>query len=82
LPDDVCMPHRDNEMGIWEKGVHGYRSKQVVQDRRYRLVEALHGAGLQGHVHAQHMLAALPPQRVITQHLTTAQLARPTLPTW
>ena len=53
-----------------------------MQDKRYRLVEALRGAGLQDHSHAKHMLNALPPTRNITQHMTSNQLARPTLPSW
>ena len=53
----------------------GYTSKQVMSDKRYRTMEALRGAGLHDTAHARAAIAAMPPTRVITQHLTTNQLA-------
>lgn len=53
----------------------GYTSKQIMSDTRYRTMESLRAAGLHQHPHARATLAAMPPSRVITQHLTTNQLA-------
>jgi hypothetical protein len=53
----------------------GYTSKQIMSDKRYRTIESLRAAGLHQHPHARAAVAAMPPSRVITQHLTTNQLA-------
>ena len=53
----------------------GYTSKQIMSDQRYRTIESLRSAGLHQHPHARAAVAAIPPARVITQHLTTNQLA-------
>jgi hypothetical protein len=53
----------------------GYTSKQVMSDKRYRTIESLRAAGLHEHPHARAAIASMPPARVITQHLTTNQLA-------
>ena len=52
----------------------GYTSKQIMSDKRYRTIESLRAAGLHQHPHARAAVAAIPPSRVITQHLTTNQL--------
>ena len=35
---DEMRDHKARELGIWEKDVHGYKSKQVVQVNRATLI--------------------------------------------
>lgn len=47
------------------KAVHGYTTDKLMQDQRFKVMEALGRAGLRGTRHAQLALAAVKPMKPV-----------------